>query len=815
MRNPARGIVDNLVWTFDGTVAAVYRIDGPTYRRLGTRDKLNWHAGVTAAVAGLPGESMILGISRRIDAADVRLGGAGWAAVARERLGKVAHYERETWLVAFLPQTGKAGLAASSAMARVGQKFRLPPMPVTKREAEVAERQAEEVQRQLARLLGARRVLPASPADLLWLYGRAALRGHGSEPRREQFQDPVFRWVGEDNPVLRGPALAGIRPPKMYEGGTSDDKDRPHHRHYLRLDPEHGASYQSVVALTQIPRKWSFPDGRGECLTVVDQCDFPVDWCLRIKPTSNAAAQGAIKGQIRTLTEQFSEYQGDTAGPPPSLAQAIADMEAEWESLAGSPGAPECQTTFLFALGAEDLLTLEARVKTLRSMLGADEHIAHRFTGDQCELWGAMLPASSVPPVCNDAVQYLLPPGVAGCAPFTGNALGDGEGAPLGSNLEVAGGALVQWSPGRGPATNRSGSIAILGKTGSGKSHTLKTLVYWNVHMGGKVLAIDRTTHGEWGQLGPHLPGTHQTVNLGLGSDICADPLRVFSGEPAISTEIGFLTLLTATDPTSVAGTSLSRVVRMVAEGPRPSSRKVVDALLRVAHEPTREIGEKLMAYCEGGFASVVFGDGPRVELGADCLTFHLPGLDLPDEEELRSEQRSRYLLPEQVFSMALLYLVTAVGRHVAFADTSRFSAIVMDEAWVLASSPQGRRLLMEMVREGRRHNAGLWTATQDPRDNVDERLLALMGSLFCFRLDASAASKALALLGMDATDGNLSLLSEQSRDEGQCLYRDLDKRVGLLQVWLPPDASYVAAMETNPTVPAHLNGHSLRKVTV
>ena len=67
------------------------------------------------------------------------------------------------------------------------------------------------------------------------------------------------------------------------------------------------------------------PEG-GEALHRADVMNFPVDWCARIRPIANADAQARTKRQARQLRGQFDEYDGETAGPPPTLAAA---MEAD------------------------------------------------------------------------------------------------------------------------------------------------------------------------------------------------------------------------------------------------------------------------------------------------------------------------------------------------------------------------------------------------------------------------------------------------------------------------------------------------------
>src|SRR4029450_6224261 len=142
-------------------------------------------------------------------------------------------------------------------------------------------------------------------------------------------------------------------------------------------------------------------------------------------------------------------------------------------------------------------------------------------------------------------------------------------------------------------------------------------------------------------------------------------------------------------------------------------------------------------------------------------------------------------MLPEEVLGQALLYLVAAVGRRVVFEDPHRFGAALYDEAWALLASPVGRKLLVEGVRDGRKHNGAIWLASQLATDFERADLLDLLGARFVFDQSPGAIPFALRFLGVRRSDDPAACLEAGLR-EGQCLYRDVRDRIGLLQV-LPP----------------------------
>ena len=147
-----------------------------------------------------------------------------------------------------------------------------------------------------------------------------------------------------------------------------------------------------------------------------------------------------------------------------------------------------------------------------------------------------------------------------------------------------------------------------------------------------------------------------------------------------------------------------------------------------------RSLARRLAHYRRSATGQLAFGDGETLSLDADLIVFWAPNLALPDRETLENEHRARMMLPEQVLGQALLYLVAAVGRQVVFRDPTRFAAALYDEAWALLASPHGQSLLIEGVRDGRKHNGAIWLASQHPNDFAIGELQDLLGSRFVFR---------------------------------------------------------------------------------
>ena len=826
MRFPPRSCVGQLVWTASGATWAIWRVRPKTYPYLPVGEKLGFHARLRKAVVALGAESMLLSVCERIDPADVvermvaglELGEhKAWVDVASrtlEELGEEGLYRRAHFVAALLPHTSTGGAlraALGSARAQVGDAFGLAPTPVAAREVTDRQRQADTITTKLRANLHVR---PATPAEIRWLYARAPRRGV-SDPVLDASWTPrgTRRRRGQDE-VVRGAGLASLGDAVYYEGGEKNDADRPsRHRRYLRVETEAGTSYQTVAAVADMPHSFVFPGG-AEWFARADEFPFPVDWCARIKAIPNAEAQVKAKKQDRQLRGQADEWDGEVAGAPPSLAQALEGITEERARLAANPGEPELECTLLFCLWADNLADLEDRAEQLRDAFQVDEYQLPRPTGGQLALYGAMLPGAPLPPVGRVYSQWLMPGDLAAGAPFAGTEVGDPQGMLLAYSLDAGMLQPVLFDPTYGPQIDRSPSLFATGALGSGKSYFLKLVAWSTLARGGQVIALDRTPKGEYVNFARVVPGKVRTVRLSADAEaeVCLDPLRVFRDpKERIRYTLGFLSLLTATNPTDLEGAALGEAVRRVAERRGGRLPDVITVLGELAgSDPSADVVYRKVRHAAAGeLAGLAFGDGPTLDLDADLIVFHTPGLVLPDRAAVESAHLARQMLPEQIFSQALLYLVAATARSLAFADDSRFAGVAMDETWALTSNPQGQQLLLETVRDSRKHNAACWLASQHPTDLGDRRLLALIGNHFVFQQARESVRDALESLGIEATESLIGEL-ERSDDEGEdglldearivpCLWRDVRNRLGLIRILKAPLAELHDAFRTTP----------------
>lgn len=811
MKPPARALVGNLIWSTDGGVWAVWRVSPFAHAHTSAAAKLDVHTRLRGMLIGLPTDSMLLSVCERLDAWDVVANmledvdvdrQPAWGEVCRATAESLAEtpLHRRLYYVAAALDTRSSRTAwrdlLKGAAEDVAAGFGLSPLPVSPRDLDARRAQARSLEVRLGSQVGLTRV---TAGEIRWLYARTLRRGR-DEPVRDQ------GWEPPDRPTSGGKVsvLAPLTDAIVKEGGYRDDPDRPRHRRYIRVDAGDTTTYQTCLALADMPHEFTFPGGGGEWLFHVDDVGFPIDWCVRVKSIPNAESQLKVRRQHRQLIGQVDEYDGEMTGAPPSLAEAIVAVDGQRSKLAANPSEPEMQATIVFSVAADTLAELEERAQAVAALFEPHEYGVFRPTGGQLPLLRSMMPGTAPAGVCRDYTQFLMPGDLAAGSPFCGPEVGDPTGLLLGVALDGGGGSPVLLDPTFGPRVGRTASLAAVGALGSGKSYFLKRLCWDTIARGGQIVTIDRTAIGEYVAFAQVVPGNAQVVRLSSDTDVCLDPLRTFVGDDRATVTLGFLSLLGGCSAHSNEGAALAEAVHAVVTRPTASLGDVIDELYRMGEdaerpdEGARDLARRLSHYRRLGVGTLAFGDGKPVSLDADCIVFWAPNLALPDRDTMLNEHLSRQMLPEQILGQALLYLVAAVGRQVVFRDPSRFGAALYDEAWALLASPHGQRLLLEGVRDGRKHNGAIWLASQHPNDLGSGELVDLVGSRFVFRQSGGAVSPALRFLGVTGSQEAEHVLA-QGLGTGQCLYRDVRDRVGLIQVLEPVLDELRLAFDTTP----------------
>lgn len=850
MRVPIRHVAGNVVWTTQGTVWAVFRVQGAQTAHASQRARQQRLGHLEALVKQLRGESMLLSLCPAVDpetvvarmCADVDMAASPRYAASVEMLhGQLEQLEltgRSDWLALPLPLPRKEAVreVVAAARAEVSLALGLLPRPVSGREEELRLVQAQRLASMWPSGIGLR---PASTAEVLWIYGHSARRG--------LVEPPLPGADGGRRLRGRGRGAASLGQVVLAEGGllgTGLEQDEqeavgrkhrgrgnPFARRWVEATTEWGSSYQAMLALAEMPEAFTFPG--SEYLGQLDDFSFPVDWVVRLHVESGAAAEAKSRRQARELAHQYEQYDGETAGVPASVDKAASGLDEFRERLTSSKTEVEVRAMTALCVWGGTPEEAERRAGELAGHFAAGEYTFVRPRGEQEALWYGMLPGTRTPSVMAQYSQYLLARDFAMAGPFTGSALGDETGPLYG--LQLANGGvrpvLCDWS--RGPRENTSAAAAWVGELGSGKSVGMKSAMYSVLAAGrrrhgvrrGRAVVVDRTEQQEWVRFAEACPGETEIITIDDRARISLDPLRIFTeaAEAQRFTE-SYLTLLLGLSPMSEEGIALSEAIEAVLKEPHPSMRVLVEELGNrgaSGDEFAAMAARRLAAVRRKDLARAVFDETLPVVRNstADSVVFAVHSLALPTKGELEAGRLEK--LPfEKTFGRAVMYLIAALCRKIAYAAAEEFAVAIWDECWWLTSSPEGLELAIELVKDGRKHNAGAWFGGHDeddigPADSEKGQILrGLIPRKCLFRhTNRNLAARGLAFLGCSDQDEDLLTLvttglspnrpdmndEERAARAGECLHRDLTGRIGAMQIVIPADEDIAAAIHSQP----------------
>ncbi|MGE5673544.1 MAG: ATP-binding protein, partial [Mycobacterium leprae] len=146
-----------------------------------------------------------------------------------------------------------------------------------------------------------------------------------------------------------------------------------------------------------------------------------------------------------------------------------------------------------------------------------------------------------------------------------------------------------------------------------------------------------------------------------------------------------------------------------------------------------------------------------------------------------------------------LTHAITAFATLFTRRDRDVFKLVVLDEAWSVLGSSQGKGMVTNLLRTGRAMNSAVYIITQNCADLLDETIRNNLGLKFVMRSqDAAEIAAVLELLGLEPSPENVSAV--RSLETGTALLQDVEGRVGAVRLdAVLPHLS--AAFDTRPPV--------------
>jgi hypothetical protein len=811
---PLRYVYRNLLIGHGGEAAALYRLNMLDYPFLPAAEKwaalrrLERFAHLIGADFSLwrvqramhiPGryaaELDALSDGRRADAAGLRRYGAGH----EDRIAELDAHAPEVYVAVGL--TERQGGAAGGFLRSVDRARRRleglsgvgSPRPISGKELESLKGAERRTFDRLATVLDLER---ASTRELQWLLKRSVCRGI-SEPSIDRYWEPDALVVkGADGAVSYEPDGHDLW--RFANAVTSENPAEPP---ALTVESEYGTAHQAFVCVGALSPEAEFPGAQAELLSApAEAAGFPVDAVVHAHWIGNREALAQVRKRILDAEHSYQEQAQGAPSGPGYVAEEDRELAREFEAVLQTGSRPPMlRASISFAVGADSRDELERRVEGLRELVG--DVALHRPRGLQRQLYFDHLPRAADSGATPDYEQQVTVEQFGAMLPTATSQLGTAKGIYVG--WSPTGRRPVRYDPTEASRTSRPAAVLCAGTTGAGKTNAAEAIAFGANRRGSVVIDFDpRPDHGF--DRVPELEGQVDVLELSGAAEHrgALDPLSI--GPPDMREELAssYLLELLRQPPPSWEN-AVQRAVRDAVRAGETDLLSVVARLRNGDNDAAREVGDALEVVSDFGLARLGFGGsvepiGPaQVETGdRPVTTIRTPGLTLPDPDA----SRETYTRAERV-SVATLSLVAALVLRLVSDDRSQHKVVIFDEAWFLLSSRQGRALLDRLVRLGRSSNTTVILISQKVTDLVDLSTLVGVYFFFCPESDAEAR-RILELLGLDPDEFAGLLARMKEMREGCCVMRDLDGRIGIVQVDLV-SASLKQGFDTVPTARA------------
>ncbi|MFE4674481.1 ATP-binding protein [Streptomyces sp. NPDC056723] len=824
---------------------------------------------ITQLVRSLSGEPRLFGVCAQVDPSEVAwrmLEGlhadetgelvpeAGpWVEhveAALDLLDGQEMHRRTLWLAVPLSTGARNGWGmvprglGVGAFGELSDSLGLKPSPVSDTDVARAREKATQIEAQMA---GAVPFRPARPAEIVWLVQHAIHRGISEPLLSEAASSALYAGRVRDG-LLVSPSYADLGQVRLEEGGSPrsaqaegggrrmalggflkrgggssrltgrqwwKEATSPLRRRWLQVETPEGTGYQAHLVLAECPPAVSAQ--AADLFAQLDALDFPVDFTVALTLVKAAEARRKIQRKRTELVDQVDQYDTRPAGLPSDIPEAARDLGEMDARLARTSAEVEVQSVTVLTVWAPTSALCDARARALEKLLAGVDYRVVRPVGLQSELFTLGLPGSVRPLAVREFTQHQLAEDWAMSGAFARSEVGDPNGILLGFDLDCGTARPVMVNVADAPKQDASASLAVIGDLGGGKSVLQKHVQSAVVDRGARAICIDRTPVREWATFARGAaPGRCQVIDAAQ-AELSIDPLRLFPGPEGRQYALNYLTLQLGIGAMSVQGEVLHHAVEQAAGMPDASMAKVVSVLAETAATGTGKrsdaaasVAGMLSLVTGNPLAAMVFDPAlPVARLNgsraSDLIVITTAGLTLPPKQAFENPEILHQQPLEALIGRAVLYLIAAMARQAAFADPSRFCAVVTDELYWLTSSAEGTALVHEILHDGRKHNAGLFAGSHDERELGPDRGLFAYKAL-ARTTDRERARRGLDFVGLDGRDEdllrlvttNLSPVAVTER-AGEILLTGPRQNTGRIKVHIPGVERIASHVTTTP----------------
>lgn len=576
------------------------------------------------------------------------------------------------------------------------------------------------------------------------------------------------------------------------------------HKKGRSLQVEHGnslSSYQTFLSITNIPEDLSFPD--CEWIYLMQQLKKGAEIYIHIRNIEHRDAMKKLDIQRRTADSQLENISKANAEIPNDLwnsKDAIDSIEAELKAAK----LPLTETSVTICLADCSPEALEEKAAAVRREYADMNFIVERPLADQLALFLGCLPCTGF--TVSDFIMRLTPMALASGLIGATHELGSRKGPYIGTTGAEK--KQVYLDLREACLSNISASTTFYGNLGVGKSFNANLVLYLHVLMGAYGLIID--PKGERTHWVEQLPGFSGLVTLvTLSPDArykgMLDPFSIFRNniDEAAELAINILSELFRINPKDNIYTALLEALNKVRSHPLPSMQALTDILAGFPesdplHTDAVMLARKIKLLQEAGMSQLLIGNGTEqaISLTNRLNILQIQNLRLPDPNARKED----YTQEENV-SIVLMMVVTAFCRKFMHAHPNQFKVMLFDESWMLGKTTEGEKLMSYVARMARSLYTAMILNGHSVTDLPNEGIRNTITYKFCFKTGStSEAERMLDFLRLEKTETNINLLTKLGN--AQCLFQDLNGRVGVLQF----DAVFSDLIQVFSTTPVDIS---------
>ncbi len=436
-------------------------------------------------------------------------------------------------------------------------------------------------------------------------------------------------------------------------------------------------------------------------LEAIIDYDHTMDIAMFCYPTSSSDVLADLKRKIGEMQATLASdaEQGKVADP--TVEAALEDALGLQEELA--KGVERFfQFGFYITVSDADLVKLQDTIKNLQTALGSLLLTGKLATLQMEEGFKSTLPLGQ------DRLyitRNMDTSSLASTFPFTSAILTQNKGVMYGVNQQN--GSLIIFDR----FSLENANEVVLGKSGAGKSYTIKLEIMRQFMLGSEVIVID--PDGEYETMTPALGG--EVVEFSSGSQIKINPFDLSDvyeeGENELGLKImslhGLLKIITGQlDAEHDAILDRALIATYLSKGitTDPATQKklpplmedLYKTLLGMEDKTAREIAYTLEKFIKGS-ASGIFNQQSNFEINNPLTVFSIRNL----EETLRPV----------AMHIILDFVWTKVKRSL------KKRTLILDEGWYMMKYQDSASFVYSIAKRARKYYLGLTTATQDVED--------------------------------------------------------------------------------------------------